>query len=223
MTVGVFPPDFTQSTWDFYLFTKSSESSKGSLWFTVVSFFPLSYTRSKSRNSQGGKGFPGSKAKDVEFWSNLRRDFFGSFSAGNKANTQTTARLLLIFHRPLNKGCTGGNLARCYIAPAFLFSCISHGESAPIGNKNSCNHEGEWGQAEQTCLRIEICFELSHDQALAHSCLLLRFLSTGGTTAEPLWFLCMWNYFPPLPTQAPHGARACNSAWCFDSSPSRAL
>ena len=31
-------------------------------------------------------------------------------------------------------------------------------------------------------------------------------------------FFCMQNYFPPLPTQTLHGARACNSAGCFDSS-----
>ncbi len=39
---------FTQSTWNVYLFKKSSESSKGSRWFTVVSFFPLSFTESKA-------------------------------------------------------------------------------------------------------------------------------------------------------------------------------
>lgn len=61
---------------------------------------------------------------------------------------------------------------------------------APKRNKNSCKHEQEWGQAEQTCLHTEICSELSHDQALTHSCRLLRFLSTGGeTTAKPLWSL----------------------------------
>lgn len=38
---------------------------------------------------------------------------------------------------------------------------------------------------------------------------------------KPLcFFFCMWNYFPPLPTQTLHGARACNSAGCFDSSQS---
>lgn len=31
----------------------------------------------QSRNSLGGNGFPGSKAKDVGFWSNMGRDFFG--------------------------------------------------------------------------------------------------------------------------------------------------
>lgn len=33
----------------------------------------------------------------------------------------------------------------------------------------------------------------------------------------------MRNYFPPQPTLALHGAQACNSAWCFDSSQSSNL
>lgn len=64
-----------------------------------------------------------------------------------------------------------------------LFYYTSPAEGVPQSNKNS--YKQEW---EQACLCIEICFELSHDQALAHSCLLLRFLSTGGTTAKLLWF-----------------------------------
>lgn len=64
-------------------------------------------------------------------------------------------------------------------------------KAAPESNKNSCKHEEEWGQAEQTCLRIEICYELSHNQALAHSCLLLRFLSAGGDNSRTsVAFVC---------------------------------
>lgn len=72
-------------------------------------------------------------------------------------------------------------------------------KAAAESNENSCKHEQEWGQAEQTCLRIKICFELSHDQALTHSCLLLRFLSTGGTTAKPLWFSYVELFFHHCP------------------------
>lgn len=64
-------------------------------------------------------------------------------------------------------------------------------KAPPESNKNSCKHEEEWGQAEQTCLRTEICYELSYNQALAHSCLLLRFLSTGGDNSRTsVAFVC---------------------------------
>lgn len=59
------------------MFIKSLESGKGSHCFTVVSFFIQ-----RSRNSQGGNGFPGSKAKDVEDWSSMGRVFFLPFLWG---------------------------------------------------------------------------------------------------------------------------------------------
>lgn len=63
-----FNPALISSLFEHLCVCKSSEES---LWFTLVSFFIQ-----RGRNSQGGNGFPGSKAKDVEYWSNMGRVFF---------------------------------------------------------------------------------------------------------------------------------------------------
>lgn len=215
-----------QWQWDLFLQTSLSPPicltshlnlSKGSLWFTVVSFFPLSYTRSKAGTHRVEMDSLVPKQRMWNFgaiWGGI----FWSFRAGNTAQHKLEQGLLLIFHRTLFR-------REPHSVMSLQHSCFpkqNMAKATPEGNKNSREHEEEWGQAEQTCLRIEICFELSHDQALAHSCLLLRFLSTGETTAEPLWFLYV-ELFSTAAHTALHGARAWNSAWCFDSSASRAL
>lgn len=207
-------------------FKKSSKSHKGSLCFTVVSFFPRSSTLTKAGTHRVEMDSLVPKERMWNFLgANMRRGFLWVSVQENKV--QHTARRLSSYWETLKQECSGGKpqtVRSCASIPVLLH--VTWRKRAPERNENSCKHEQEWGQAEQTCLRIEICFELSHDQALAHSCLLLRFLSTGGTKAtkkkgKPLWvFFCMWNYFPPLPTQTLHGARACNSAGCFDSSQS---
>lgn len=64
-----FSPDFSQSV---YLSKKSSESCRGSHSGLIL----LSeFNSERSRNSQAGNEFPASKAKDVEFWSSVKRGF----------------------------------------------------------------------------------------------------------------------------------------------------
>lgn len=102
-----FHPHFGPSTSE--LLRKSFESSKGSLWVHSGLILP---SQSKA-GTQTGNGFPGSKAKDVEFWSNTGRDFFfQSFSAGKQSITQTTARMSSV-NKDFEQECSGENLTSC--------------------------------------------------------------------------------------------------------------
>lgn len=166
-------------------FKKSSEFHKGSLCFTVVSFFPRSSTQCKAGTHRVEMDSLVPKERMWNFWgANMRRGFLWVSAQENKA--QHTARRLSLYWETLKTRVFGGGephtVRSCASIPVLLH--VTRRMRSPEGNENSCKHEQEWGQAEQTCLRIEICFELSHDQALAHSCLLLRFLSTGGTKAK---------------------------------------
>lgn len=121
---------------------------------------------------------------------------FLSFSTGNKL-TQTTARVLSLFQGTLS-GFRGKKTSRS--AVLCQHSCFTtHGKKRLLkATKTVVSMSRNEDKLNRPVSTFEICFELSHDQALTHSCLLLRFLSTGGTTAKPLCFFvffCMWDYF----------------------------
>lgn len=81
VTVGHFHPRFSPSILNFSLFIKSFESSKGSLWFTVVSFF----AHRAKQELTGWKWIPWFQSKGCGILEQYGEGFFWSFSTGNKA------------------------------------------------------------------------------------------------------------------------------------------
>lgn len=111
-------------------FKKSSEFHKGSLCFTVVSFFPRSSTQCKAGTHRVEMDSLVPKERMWNFWgANMRRGFLWVSAQENKA--QHTARRLSLYWETLKTrvfGGGGGNLTRCVRVPAFLFYYTSHGE-----------------------------------------------------------------------------------------------
>lgn len=73
VTVGRFHPCFSPSILNFYLFIKSFESSKGSLWFTVVSFF----AHRAKQELTGWKWIPCFQSKGCGILEQYGEGFFG--------------------------------------------------------------------------------------------------------------------------------------------------
>lgn len=188
-----------QPTWNFYLFqvNKSSEYSTASLWSTVVSFFLLSVTESKAGTHRVEMDSLGPKQRMWNFGA-TQEGIFSLRVSGQETKHNTDCNIAFIEYFVLRE-CSLSSVQEktSHIVLLCKHSCATTHRmaNATPNNKNSCKREQEWEQAEQTCPRIEICFELSHDQALTHSWLVLRFLSTEETTAKSSGAFSMWNYF----------------------------